>query len=48
LAIAIDAFFDNFCMAALIQRLRIPHAPREIIDWRSPEEFRIRGYDRFE
>ena len=38
-SIATDAFFDNFSFCALFGRLRIPGAPREIMDPRSLREF---------
>jgi hypothetical protein len=31
-AIATDAFFDNFTLASLFGKLRIPGAPRELVD----------------
>jgi hypothetical protein len=37
--IAVDAFFDNFSMAALFGKLRIPGAPRLAIDPRSLAEY---------
>ena len=37
--IAADAFFDNFSFAGLFTRLRIPGAPREIVDPRSLAEY---------
>jgi len=40
-SIAIDAFYDNFSCAALFGKLRIPGAPREIVDPRSLKEFSI-------
>ncbi|MGA9070636.1 MAG: hypothetical protein WB424_10305 [Terracidiphilus sp.] len=39
--IALDAFYDNFSCAALFGKLRIPGAPREIVDPRSLKEFSI-------
>jgi hypothetical protein len=38
-SIAVDAFFDNFTCAALFGRLRIPGAPRAIIDSRPADIF---------
>lgn len=38
--IAIEAFYDNFMLAALFGKLRIPGAPREIIDPRTLDEFK--------
>jgi hypothetical protein len=38
-SIAVDAFFDTFSCAALFGRLRIPGAPREIIDSRPADIF---------
>ena len=39
--IAVDAFFDSFSCAALFGKLRIPGAPREIVDLRTVEQFQL-------
>lgn len=38
-SIAIDAYFDNFTCAAIFGRLRIPGAPRKIVDSRPADIF---------
>jgi hypothetical protein len=38
-SIAMDAFFDNFTLAALFGKIRIPGSPAEPVDPRSLKEF---------
>jgi hypothetical protein len=38
-SIAADAFFDNFSLAVLFGRLRIPGAPKMAVDPRTLEQF---------